>query len=290
MQEAHLFLIFVLSTTVVVVLVWLTLFSVVSAKTRIIREQRRALEAEQRLRQAQEAFTDNAHHELRTPVQILLGQLQMLRDLDPTVEQRALVEQALRSTGQLAHLVQGLLDLSSLHQGTLTCRPAPADLGAHLAEMARCFEAGARAKGLEFRLALDPLPQPLVCDVPRLSQALEALLDNALGFTERGAVGFRLKVAQAGHTWRLRFEIEDQGRGLPPDWERLLKPFEQEEKALHRRRGGLGLGLPLAAGIIELLGGRLGLQPLSQGTLAWVDIDLEEAAEMTADSLALRYT
>lgn len=290
MQETHLFLIFVLSTTVVVVLVWLTLFSVVSAKSRIIREQRRALAAEQRLRQAQEAFSDNAHHELRTPVQILLGHLQMLRDLDPTQEQLDLLDQALRSTSQLAHLVQGLLDLSSLHQGTLAVRPAPADLGAHLAEMVRCFERRALAKGLEFQVSLDPLPRPLVCDVPRLSQALEALLDNALGFTERGACSFRLQAAREGQTWHLRFEIEDQGCGLPPDWERLLKPFEQEEQAHRRRRGGLGVGLPLAAGIIELLGGRLGLQPLPQGTLAWVDIDLEEAPEVTSDSLALRYT
>ena len=276
MQESQLVLIFVLATVLVVALAWLALFSVVSAKSRIIREQRRALEAEQRVRRVQEAFTDNAHHELRTPVQILAGHLQMLQDLDPGPEQEKILARAQTTATHLGHLVQGLLDLSSLAQGTLTLNPALTDLGGHLTGLAGSFETRARAKGLEPRVALDPLPQPLVCDAPRLSQALEALLDNALGFTERGDIRFRMSAHPEGQTWLLRFEIEDQGPGLPPDWERLLRPFEQEERSLRRRRGGLGIGLPLAAGLIELLGGRMGLEPLATGTLAWVELRLEE--------------
>lgn len=277
MPESRLLLIFVLATVLVVALAWLALFSVVSAKSRIIREQRRALEAELRVRRAQEAFTDNAHHELRTPVQILAGHLQMLRDLDPGPEQAKILARAQDTTSHLGHLVQGLLDLSSLAQGTLTLNPVLTDLGAHLMGLAESFEARARAKGLEPRVALDPLPHPLVCDAPRLSQALEALLDNALGFTERGVIRFHLAAHREGQTWHLRFEIEDQGPGLPPDWERLLRPFEQEERSLRRRRGGLGIGLPLAAGLIELLGGRMDLEPLATGTRAWVDLSLEES-------------
>lgn len=276
MPESRLLLIFVLATALVAALTWLALFSVVSAKSRIIREQRRALEAELRVRRAQEAFTDNAHHELRTPVQILAGHLQMLRDLDPRPDQVEILARAQDTASHLGHLVQGLLDLSSLAQGTLTLNPALTDLGAHLVGLAEAFAARARAKGLEPRVALDPLPHPLVCDAPRLSQALEALLDNALGFTERGVIRFHLAAHREGQTWRLRFEIEDQGPGLPPDWERLLRPFEQEERSLRRRRGGLGIGLPLAAGLIELLGGRMDLEPLATGTRAWVDLSLEE--------------
>jgi signal transduction histidine kinase len=277
-QDTTILLIFGLATLVAMLLSWLALFSVVQGKDRVLREQRRAFEAEQRLRLAEEAFTDNAHHELRTPLQILLGQLQMLRDLDPTPEQAALLDQALLSAAQLRHLVQGLLDLSSLGHGTLTIQPALTDLGAHLKDLARCFELGAAAKGLDLTLDLDPLPRPLVCDAARLSQALEALLDNAIGFSAEGVIAFRLRAKPEGRTWHLRFEIEDQGPGLPPDWERLLHPFEQEEQSLRRRRGGLGIGLPLAAGIVELLGGTLGLVPLAAGTLAWVEIRLEEEA------------
>jgi signal transduction histidine kinase len=275
-SETNLVLIFVLATVLVVALAWLALFSVVSAKSRIIREQRRALEAEQRFRRAQEAFTDNAHHELRTPMQILAGHLQMLRDLDPRPEQGEILARAQDTAAHLCHLVQGLLDLSSLAQGSLSLNPGLSDLRAHLASLADSFEIRARAKGLELHVALDSLPHPLVCDAPRLSQALEALLDNALGFTERGAIRFSMTARPEGHAWHLRFEIEDQGPGLPPDWERLLRPFEQEERSLRRRRGGLGIGLPLAAGLIDLLGGRMGLEPLATGTLAWVELRLEE--------------
>ena len=90
-----------------------------------------------------------------------------------------------------------------------------------------------------------------------------------------GAIGARF----AGRGREIRFEIEDEGPGLPPDWERLLKPFEQEERSLRRRRGGLGIGLPLAAGLIQLMGGRMGLAPLAIGTLAWVEVRLPEAGD-----------
>ncbi|BDU69116.1 hypothetical protein GETHOR_12170 [Geothrix oryzae] len=278
MQEVHLLLIFGLATIVVMLLSWLALFSVVQGKNRVLQEQKKALEGERRLRRAQEAFTDNAHHELRTPVQILSGHLQMLGDLDPTPGQAVLLGQAQRAATQLSHLVQSLLDLSSLGQGTLALRPTLTDLGDHLTGLAHRAEADARAKGLAMQVALDPLPHPLLCDAARLTQALEALLDNAVGFSDRGTISFRMAARPQGRSWQLRFEIEDQGPGLPLDWERLMKPFEQEEQSLRRRRGGLGIGLPLAAGLIERLGGRIGFQPLTTGTLAWVEIPLKEEA------------
>lgn len=278
MQEVHLLLIFGLATIVVMLLSWLALFSVVQGKNRVLQEQKKALEGERRLRRAQEAFTDNAHHELRTPVQILSGHLQMLGDLDPTPGQAALLGQAQRTATQLSHLVQSLLDLSSLGQGTLAIHPTLTDLGAHLASLIDRAEAEAHAKGLVMQVALDPLPHPLLCDATRVTQALEALLDNAIGFSDRGTISFRMAARPQGRSWQLRFEIEDQGPGLPLDWERLMKPFEQEEQSLRRRRGGLGIGLPLAAGLIERLGGRIGFQPLTTGTLAWVEIPLKEEA------------
>ena len=277
MSEVSIVLSFILAMLVALATSGLALFAVAHAKNRIIREQSKALEAEQRLRRAQEAFMDNAHHELRTPVQVLGGQLQMLRDLDPTAQQTQLVSLAQETTLRLGHLVQGLLDLASLTQGSLSLHPTLTDLGSHLDQLGKNLQTRAMIKKLEAHVTLDPLPCPLVCDAARLSQALEAMLNNALGFTERGTLSFRLKARPEGRTWHLRFEIEDEGPGLPPDWERLLKPFEQEERSLRRRRGGLGIGLPLAAGIVHLMGGQMGLIPLAAGTLAWVEMQLDEA-------------
>lgn len=277
MPENQLVLSYLLGVLALLALGGLALYAMAQAKNRIIREQRKALETEQRLRGAQEAFTDNAHHELRTPMQVLAGHLQMLRDMDPTAPQAEILSRAQETTVRLGGLVQGLLDLASLGQGTLAIRPTLTDLGAHLALLGKDLETRARAKGLEARVALEPLPHPLVCDATRLTQALGFLLDNAVGFTERGLVTFNLRARPEGRGWHLRFEIQDEGPGLPLDWERLLKPFEQEERSLRRRRGGLGIGLPLAAGILELMGGRMGLNPVATGTLAWVEIAFDEA-------------
>ena len=276
MPETQLLLSYLLGLVAFTALGGLALYAVAQAKNRIIRGQRRALEAEQRLRRAQEAFADNAHHELRTPIQILASQLQMLRDLDPTPDQAAALDLAQQTALRMAQLVQSLLDLSSLGHGTLLLHLAPAEVGGHLSGLAHSFEARALAKGLGFQAHFGPLPWPLVCDAARLVQALEALLDNALGFSAEGTIAFRMKARPEGRAWHLRFEIEDQGPGLPPDWERLLKPFEQEEQGFRRRRGGLGIGLPLAAGLIQLMGGQMGLVPLATGTLAWVEVRLDE--------------
>lgn len=276
MSETHLVLIFVLATLGGVMMAWLTLFSVVTAKSRIIREQKRALAAEQRLRRSQESFTDNAHHELRTPLQILASHLQLLQDMDPRPEQEQVLRLAQTTASHLGRLVQGLLDLSSLAHGTLPTHTALTDLGPHLAWLARASAAKAGEKGLDLSTALDPLPKPLLCDASRLCQALDALLDNAIGFTDQGTIGFTLRARPEGSDWLLRFEITDQGPGIALDWERLLRPFEQEEQGFRRRRGGLGIGLPLAAGILDLLGGRMGLEPITGGTRAWVEIRLPE--------------
>jgi signal transduction histidine kinase len=278
-SEAQLVLIFMLATLLVVMLAWLTLFSVVSAKTRIIAGHRRSLAAEQQLRLAQAAFTDNAHHELRTPLQVLLGHLQMLELAEATPQDRAILQQAQQATAKLTHMVQSLLDYSSLAQGTLSLQAELEDLDAHLHSLADCFQLRASARGLSPAVDLDSLPRPLLCNAHRLSQALDALLDNAIGFSVHGQVSFRLKAHEESGIWNLRFEIQDDGPGLPPDWQHLLEPYEQGEHGLRRRCGGFGLGLPLARGIIEGMGGRLGLVSLPKGTLAWVEITLREAAQ-----------
>ncbi len=276
MQEAQLFLIFVLTTLVVVLLSWFALFSVVSAKSRIIRSQRQALEAEQQLRRAQETFADNAHHELRTPLQILSGTLYMLRQLGPNPEQLEILTRADAASRRLQNLVQDLLDFTALQQGMLQVHPNLMDLEAHLKELTAEYSVTAAAKGLALSVEAAPLPTPVACDGPRLRRALAALLENAIRFTKEGSIQVRWTTHRADGRCHLRFEVMDTGAGLPVGWPTLLQPFQQGEPLPHRVREGLGIGLPLAAGLINLLGGRMGLQPHATGTLAWVELQLEE--------------
>lgn len=276
MPETRIVLIFVLVSVAMVLLAWLTLFSVVSAKSRIIQEQRKALEAEQRLRRSQEAFADNAHHELKTPLQILSGTLHMLRESQPSPEQAQMLIHAESAAQRLIRLVQDLLDLTALQQGTLTIHAEPMDLGAHLRALIADFETQAKAKGLVFRVQQASLCPSVICDGPRLTRALASLLENALRFTDAGAVDICWKVNHENGTCRLQFEVADAGPGLPADWPRLLQPFEQAANHGHRVPGGLGLGLPLAAGLLRAMGGTLGLRPGPVGTLAWAAVPLKE--------------
>lgn len=277
MQEARLVLIFVLATIAVVMLAWLALFSVVSAKSRIIREQRKSLEAEQRLRRAQSAFTDNAHHELKTPLQILSGHLYMLRMHDPTPEQERLLSQAETATRRLQSLVQDLLDFTALHNGSLRIHARLMDLETNLQALIDDYSARAVAKGLTFHTKQDPLAGPVVCDGPRLQRALATLLENAVRFTATGSIQANWTVHREAGRCHLRFEVADTGPGLPTDWPLLLQPFEQGAVQPHRVQEGLGLGLPLAAGLLRAMGGQMGLAPQAVGTLAWAEISLDEA-------------
>ncbi|HCZ33913.1 MAG TPA: hypothetical protein DHV93_10955 [Holophagaceae bacterium] len=282
MSEAHLVLIFVLATMTVVMMAWLTLFSVVSAKSRIIREQRKALAAEQRLRRAQETFTDNAHHELKTPLQIISGNLHLLRLLEPGPEEEKVLARAESATQRLEGLVHDLLEFTALRQGSLEIHPDFLDLGAHLKVLISGYEATTRAKGLALHVDLAPPSVPVLCDWPRLRRALAALLDNAIRFTREGSVQVQVKTRREGGRSHLRIDITDTGQGLPEVWSHLLEPFEQELGHPQHVPSGLGIGLPLAAGLLRSMGGRMGLQPLAMGTQAWLEIALEEGEEATA--------
>ncbi len=276
MPETQLVLSYLLGALALLAFGGLALFAVAHAKNRIIKEQRKALEAEQRLRRAQAAFTDNAHHELKTPLQVISGHLHILAALEPTREQSEVLARAEAATRRLQDLVQDLLDFTALHQGTLALRPELMDLEPHLRALAAEYRTRATAQGLDYRIEGDPLPVPVRCDGPRLRRALAALLDNALKFTSKGALQVRWTVHREAGRCHLRFEVTDTGPGLPQDWAHLLDPFEQAAAA-HRIQSGLGLGLPLASGLLQLMGGRLGLVPLPTGTQAWVDLELEEA-------------
>ena len=276
MPETQLVLSYLLGALALLAFGGLALFAVAHAKNRIIKEQRKALEAEQRLRRAQAAFTDNAHHELKTPLQVISGHLHILAALEPTREQSEVLARAEAATWRLQDLVQDLLDFTALHQGTLALRPELMDLEPHLRALAAEYRTRATAQGLDYRIEGDPLPVPVRCDGPRLRRALAALLDNALKFTSKGALQVRWTVHREAGRCHLRFEVTDTGPGLPQDWAHLLDPFEQAAAA-HRIQSGLGLGLPLASGLLQLMGGRLGLVPLPTGTQAWVDLELEEA-------------
>jgi signal transduction histidine kinase len=206
--------------------------------------------------QAKDEFLAIVSHELRTPLNGMIATGQILAQTPLAANQGRLVELMNSSAGQLFAIVADLLDMLDLTAGGLTLSLAPAKLEEIAQEAAAEIEAKAAAKGLAFHVdicAAAPRTE-LVTDRRRLVETVRRVLDNAVKFTEAGEI--RLKVGVTGG--RVSFEVTDTGIGLDPDVaSRLFRPFEQADSSLTRRFGGLGLGLAISKGFVDLMGGEI---------------------------------
>ena len=219
---------------------------------------RAARDAAEAARAAQAAFLANMSHELRTPLNAVLGYAQLLL-LDPALEprQRRGID-IIRTSGEhLLALINDLLDLAKHDAGKLELYRGEVQLTECLRVTCDIVRVKAEEARLAFVVDIAPdVPQTVIADETRLRQVLLNLLSNAVKFTERGEVGLRVSVLQAGaQRVTLRFEVHDTGPGLPEDQlERIFRPFEQAGDA-RRRTVGSGLGLAISRQLVRLMGG-----------------------------------
>jgi signal transduction histidine kinase len=277
MPAAHLLLIVVLSALGLLGSAWLALFAIVQAQNRMIREHKRSLEAERRATLTRQAFMDNAHHELRTPLQIILGNLDILGTLSQDPLQAELVARTQASATRLHCLVQGLLDLTDLADGTYPLHPVAVDLAHLLETFASEARHRAESKGLRFETEWDFTPQGAWVDPGALTRIIGSLMDNAIAYTDEGGILLRAGTEVEGRALVFYLELDDTGRGLPEDRHgALLEPLRHDRHPLSQA-GSLGLGLPLAASLTRHLGGELTLARLFPGTRARLEIPLPMA-------------
>jgi len=140
---------------------------------------------------------------------------------------------------------------------------APFNLSRVLREAIKPFAASAKAKGLVFKARLSPsVPAILIGDKVRIAQIISTLLDNAIKFTDQGAVELRVEGSEeAEGLAALNITITDTGIGIAPDHsERIFERFTQQDGSIKRRHGGTGLGLTIARGLTEIMGGQLTVQ------------------------------
>jgi signal transduction histidine kinase/CheY-like chemotaxis protein len=205
--------------------------------------------------QAKSRHISALSHELRTPLNSILGYAQIL-DGDPAIppHRRQAVAVVRRSGEHLLSLIEGTLDLARIEGGRLTLQPKPLDFADFLQQIVRMIEVQARAKGIGFHYApADRLPTVVRADEKRLRQILINILGNAVKFTARGEVRFRVQ-----HTREMAsFEIEDTGPGIAPaEIERIFEPFVRGSAA-QNAVGGSGLGLTIARMLTQVMGGEL---------------------------------
>lgn len=197
----------------------------------------------------------NVSHELRTPITALQGVLENMVDgvADP---EPAALRSALAQTERLGHLVADLLDLSRLDAGVVPLRRVRIDVGDFLDEAVEHATASASGAGLDVRFELQDLPSPLTvnADPWRLHQVFANLLNNAARHSPAGGV---VRVSAEEHGDDLRFEVSDEGQGIPPD--ERSRVFERFTRGDRSAGGGTGLGLAIARWVVELHGGRIGV-------------------------------
>lgn len=244
---------------------------------------------EQAVEEANEAsamksnFLANMSHEVRTPLNGVIGMMNLLADTPLTTEQAEYVDAARSSGDALMTVVNDILDIAKIEAGRLELEERDFDLRDMVESTCDMVAAGAMSKGLELQSFVhDDVPSALRGDRMRVSQILANLLSNAVKFTAVGEVALEVTVARREEPGTaIRFEVRDTGIGIPHEKiDELFEPFSQADAGTTRQFGGTGLGLTISLELARLMGGRITVQSeLGKGSSFQVTLPFAAAHE-----------
>ena len=220
-----------------------------------------ARDAAEHATQAKSVFLANTSHEIRTPINAVIGLTRLALKGESSPRQKSYLEKIDVSAGLLLDLINDVLDFSKIEAGRLDLLEVDFNLADVLKKISTVIAQRAGEKDLDYLLDIAPeVNRALVGDPMRLSQVLINLCGNAVKFTERGEVVLSV-VAQPGDSSGrivLQFTVKDSGIGLSSAAiERLFQPFSQVDNSTTRRHGGTGLGLAISRMLVEMMGGKI---------------------------------
>jgi signal transduction histidine kinase/CheY-like chemotaxis protein len=247
-----------------------------AARAASAREARRRALAASR---AKTEFLATMSHEIRTPMNSILGFTQLLLH-NPGVSPaaREQVKVIAEAGGSLMTVLNDILDFSKVEAGQIELHMEAVDLEQLLTACNEIMREPARAKGLALRLESEGIAGAYTLDGQRVRQVLLNLLNNAVKFTDRGHVLLKASATLDGKT--LRFEVSDTGIGIEHKViGRLFTRFSQADSSTTRHYGGSGLGLAICKGLVERMGGRIGVESwVGRGSCFWFELPAERGS------------
>lgn len=233
-----------------------------------------AKEAAESASHAKSDFLATISHEIRTPINGVLGLTDLLLRTPLEETQRRFVTLAKASGEHLLALISEVLDFSKIEAGKLELHPSRTHVGRVVEEVAQAMALQAEAKGLQLHCDVEPACEHRATqiDALRLRQILVNLVGNAVKFTAAGSVTIRARVRDDDGSDQYLIEVIDTGPGIPEAMRpRLFQPFTQADSSLRREFGGTGLGLAIAKRLARLLGGDIGFDsPTEGGSRFWL--------------------
>ncbi|MGY1458759.1 ATP-binding protein [Luteimonas sp. A534] len=227
-------------------------------------------------------FLATMSHEIRTPLNGIVPMLDLLMHAQLQADHAELVRTAYTSSQQMLRIVDDILDYSKLEADKLELETTGFNLRELLDGVMQLLDRPAQGKGLRMSLNIDPAVRLAVRGDPvRLRQVLGNLVSNAVKFTERGSVSMTVRrIGETAAQHQLRFEVRDSGIGIAQGSQtRLFQAFSQADASTTRLYGGTGLGLAISKRIVDLMGGRIGVESEpGHGAMFWFEIPLLKAA------------
>ena len=253
-------------------------------------ELQQAKVAAESANRAKSAFMANMSHDIRTPLNAIMGMIELAEHTADADERAKMLRVMQESSKALAGIIDDVLDFSKIEAGQIDIYPATISLRDIVASVAATFANSASSQGLKLQWQCDEhIPPALKCDPQRLRQILFNLISNAIKFTSGGSVSLRATlVAKSETDAKILIDVTDTGIGIDPDAQaKLFQPFVQAEADTTRKFGGTGLGLAISRRLAELIGGQLTMKSKpghgTTMTLALV-LDIADASEVSTSN------
>jgi two-component system, sensor histidine kinase RpfC len=245
---------------------------------RLIRKLSEAKRQAEEANLAKSAFLARVSHDVRTPLNAIIGLGDLLHDQLRDSEYRQMVSTIVNSGRSLLRLINSILDFSKIEAGLLPCKVVRTDLHEAITRLKAMLAAQAASQALTLGVHVTArTPRNILADYDHIEQILINLAANAIKFTEKGFVVLTVDaIRQRDDRIRLRFEVSDTGIGISADAQaRIFESFVQADPTISDRYGGTGLGLAICKQLINLLNGQMGLESaVGKGSTFWFEVDV----------------